>query len=88
MSMSSGMTYYTVAYHMQPIANFRSYWVAVKFADEERIRRLEALKMIDPPMLSSELRGEERSIVGAVAVREVNIKFEDGPAFEEVKFEQ
>ena len=87
MSMSSGMTYYTVAYHMQPIANFRSYWVAVKFADEERIRRLEALKMIDPPMLSSERRGEERSIVGAVAVREVNIKFEDGPAFEEVKFE-
>ena len=88
MSMSSGMTYYTVAYHMQPIANFRSYWVAVKFADEERTRRLEALKTIDPPMLPSERRGEERSIVGAVAVREINIKFEDGPAFEEVKFEQ
>ena len=86
--MSSRMTYYTVAYHMNPIANFRSYRVAVKFADQERTRRLEALKTIDPPMLASERRGEERTIVGAVAVREINIKFEDGHEIEEVKFEQ
>ena len=73
---------------MNPIANFRSYQVAVKFADQERARRLESLKTMDPPMLSSERRGEERSIVGAVAVREINIKFEDGHEFEAVKFEQ
>jgi len=73
----NGITYYTVSYHMQPIAHFREYPDAVRFAAEERTRRLEALDNIDPPMLQGERRGEVASIKYGVAVREVNITFRD-----------
>ena len=73
----NGITYYTVSYHMQPVAHFREYSAAVRFAAEERKRRLEALDGIDPPMLQGERRGEEASIKYGVAVREVSILFRD-----------
>jgi hypothetical protein len=73
----NGITYYTVSYHMQPVAHFRDYSAAVRFAAEERKRRLEALDSIDPPMLQGERRGEVASIKYGVAVREVNIVFRD-----------
>ena len=73
----NGITYYTVSYHMQPVAHFREYSAAVRFASEERQRRLEALDSIDPPMLQGERRGEVASIKYGVAVREVNITFRD-----------
>ena len=73
----NGITYYTVSYHMQPIAHFLEYSAAVRFAAEERTRRLEALDGIDPPMLQGERRGEVASIKYGVAVREVNITFRD-----------
>lgn len=73
----NGITYYTVSYHMQPIAHFLEYSSAVRFAAEERTRRLEALDGIDPPMLQGERRGEVASIKYGVAVREVRIVFRD-----------
>ena len=73
----NGIKYYTVSYHMQPVAHFREYSAAVRFAAEERKRRLEALDSIDPPMLQGERRGEEASIKYGVAVREVSITFRD-----------
>ena len=73
----NGITYYTVSYHMQPIAHFREYGAAVRFAAEERERRLNALRTIDPPMMQGELRGEVGSIKYGVSVREVKIIFED-----------
>ncbi len=73
----TSVTYYTVSYHMSPIAHFRDYGAAVRFAAEERKRRLEALKTIDPPMLQGELRGEVSSIKYGVAVKEVTILFRD-----------
>ena len=73
----NGITYYTVSYHMNPIAHFRDYSAAIRFAAEERKRRLEALKTIDPPMMQGELRGEVGSIKYGVAVKEVTILFRD-----------
>ena len=73
----NGITYYTVSYHMQPIAHFLEYSAAVRFAAEERKRRLEALDSVDPPMLQGERRGEVASIKYGVAVQEVNIVFRD-----------
>ena len=73
----NGITYYTVSYHMQPIAHFLEYSAAVRFAAEERKRRLASLDSIDPPMLQGERRGEEASIKYGVAVREVSIVFSD-----------
>ena len=73
----NGITYYTVSYHMQPIAHFLEYSAAVRFAAEERTRRLEALDSIDPPMLQGERRGEVASIKYGVAVQEANIVFRD-----------
>ena len=73
----NGITYYTVSYHMQPIAHFLEYSAAVRFAAEERKRRLKALESIDPPMLQGERRGEMASIKYGVAVREVNVVFRD-----------
>ena len=73
----NGVTYYTVSYHMNPIAHFRDYSAAIRFAAEERKRRLEALKTIDPPMMQGELRGEVGSIKYGVAVKEVTILFRD-----------
>ncbi len=75
--MMNGVTYYTVSYHMQPIAHFKDYSAAVRFASEERKRRLEAVKTLDPPMLKGEMRGEVVSIQYGVAVREVSIVFRD-----------
>lgn len=73
----TSVTYYTVSYHMNPIAHFRDYGAAVRFAAAERKRRLEALKTIDPPMMQGELRGEVGSIKYGVAVKEVTILFRD-----------
>ena len=73
----NGITYYTVSYHMQPIAHFRDYAAAVRFAAEERKRRIAELDALDPPMLQGERRGETTSIQYGVAVREVNIVFSD-----------
>ena len=73
----NGITYYTVSYHMQPIAHFLEYSSAVRFAAEERKRRLHALKTIEPPMMNGELRGEISSIKYGVAVREITIIFND-----------
>jgi hypothetical protein len=73
----NGITYYTVSYHMQPIAHFKDYSAAVRFASEERKRRLEAVKTLDPPMLKGEMRGEINSIKYGVAVRQVDIVFTD-----------
>ena len=73
----NGVTYYTVSYHMQPLAHFRYYSSAVKFAAAERKRRLEAVKTLDPPMLRGEMRGEISSIKYGVAVRQVDIVFAD-----------
>jgi len=75
--MMKSVTYYTVSYHMQPIAHFKDYSAAVRFASEERKRRLEAVKTLDPPMLKGEMRGEVVSIQYGVAVREVSIVFRD-----------
>jgi hypothetical protein len=83
----NGITYYTVSYHMQPIAHFRDYPAAVRFATEERKRRLRALDELDPPMLQGERRGERTSIEYGVAVREINIIFSDmDKDEEEIKF--
>ena len=73
----NGIKYYTVSYHMQSVAHFREYSAAVRFAAEERKRRLAALDIIDPPMLQGERRGEEASIKYGVTVREVSITFRD-----------
>lgn len=75
--MMKSVTYYTVSYHMQPIAHFKDYSAAVRFASEERKRRLEAVKTLDPPMLKGEMRGEVSSIKYGVAVRKVDIVFAD-----------
>ena len=75
--MMNGVTYYTVSYHMQPLAHFRDYSSAVRFAAAERKRRLEAVKTLDPPMMSSEMRGEISSIKYGIAVRKVDIVFAD-----------
>ena len=83
----NGITYYTVSYHMQPIAHFLEYSSAVRFAAEERTRRLKALDGIDPPMLQGERRGEVASIKYGVAVREVSIAFRDKTNdHEEIRF--
>jgi len=84
----TSVTYYTVSYHMSPIAHFRDYGAAVRFAAEERKRRLEALKTIDPPMMQGELRGEISSIKYGVSVREVKVVFKDAsPAKTEINFD-
>ena len=75
--MMNGVTYYTVSYHMQPLAHFRDYAGAVRFATAERRRRLEAVKTLDPPMMRGEMRGEISSIKYGVAVRQVDIVFAD-----------
>ena len=75
--MMNGVTYYTVSYHMQPLAHFRDYSAAVRFASEERKHRLEAVKTLDPPMMRGEMRGEVSSIKYGVAVRQVDIVFAD-----------
>ena len=75
--MMNGVTYYTVSYHMQPLAHFRDYSAAVRFASAERKRRLEAVKTLDPPMMRGEMRGEVSSIKYGVAVRQVDIVFAD-----------
>jgi hypothetical protein len=83
----SGVTYYTVSYHMQPLAHFRDYSAAVRFAANERKRRLQMLNTLDPPMLKGERRGEESSIRYGVAVRKVRISFTDMTGdSEEIKF--
>ena len=83
----NGITYYTVSYHMQPIAHFREYSAAVRFAAEERKRRIADLDALDPPMLQGERRGETTSIQYGVAVREVNIVFSDkSSGNEEIRF--
>ena len=79
----NGITYYTVSYHMQPIAHFREYSAAVRFAAEERKRRIRDLDELDPPMLRGERRGERTSIEYGVAVREVVIIFADAMNQEE-----
>jgi len=85
--MMNGVTYYTVSYHMQPIAHFKDYSAAVRFASEERKRRLEAVKTLDPPMLRGEMRGEISSIKYGVAVQQVDIVFADMiDSSEEIKF--
>ena len=61
---------------------------AVRFAQAEKGRRLEELEEMRAQLTSSEYRGELGSITHALLVREINIKFEDGPEFEAVKFEQ
>ena len=73
----NGITYYTVSYHMQPIAHFRDYGNAVRFATKEREKRLEALEALDPPMLCGEKRGETRSIKYGIAVRRIEIEYND-----------
>jgi hypothetical protein len=73
----SGVTYYTVTYHMQPVAHFRDYDNAVRFAAKERERRIKAIDLFDPPMLEGEKRGEIRSIRYGIAVRRVDVNFED-----------
>ena len=83
----NGITYYTVSYHMQPIAHFRDYAAAVRFAAEERKRRIAELDALEPPMLQGERRGETTSIQYGVAVREVNIAFRDKTNdHEEIRF--
>ena len=83
----NGITYYTVSYHMQPIAHFRDYAAAVRFAAEERKRRIAELDALEPPMLQGERRGETTSIQYGVAVREVNIVFRDKTNdHEEIRF--
>jgi len=86
--MMNGVTYYTVTYHMHPLAHFGSYAGAVRFSQSEKARRLEELEEMKPKLTSSEYRGELSSIMHALLVREINIKFEDGSEFEAVKFEQ
>ena len=83
----NGITYYTVSYHMQPIAHFRDYAAAVRFAAEERKRRIAELDALEPPMLQGERRGETTSIQYGVAVREVNVVFSDkSSGNEEIRF--
>jgi len=86
--MINGVTYYTVTYHMHPLAHFGSYAGAVRFAQAEKGRRIEELEEMRAQLTSSEYRGELGSITHALLVREINIKFEDGSEFEAVKFEQ
>tara|TARA_E500000331_G_C17030529_1_gene614953 strand:+ start:206 stop:463 length:258 start_codon:yes stop_codon:yes gene_type:complete len=83
----NGITYYTVSYHMQPIAHFSDYSAAVRYAAEERKRRVASLDELDPPMLQGERRGETTSIQYGVAVREVSIVFRDKvDDHEEIRF--
>jgi len=83
----NSITYYTVSYHMQPIAHFRDYAAAVRFAAEERNRRIAWLDALDPPMLQGERRGETTSIQYGVAVQQVDIVFADMiDSSEEIKF--
>tara|TARA_Y100000592_G_scaffold30151_1_gene48050 strand:+ start:771 stop:1025 length:255 start_codon:yes stop_codon:yes gene_type:complete len=83
----NGITYYTVSYHMRPIAHFQDYGEAVRFASAERKRRLNALDSIDPPMTQGEKRGEITSIKYGVAVRKVKIDFADSKTDPDFKFD-
>jgi hypothetical protein len=86
--MMSGVTYYTVSYHMQPIAHFKLHAAALRFMESDKKRRLDELAEERSYLTDSENRSKLSSIMHALVVREINIKFEDGRGFEEDKFKQ